>query len=74
MSTVIEAPVAMIEQLAALRLPPRTDRRLQRLMDRNTNGLLTPAERDELEDLAELSEVISLMRAEALQLLGKKPQ
>ena len=46
---------------------------LQKLMDRNTNGLLTPEEREELESLADWSERISLMRAEALLVLRRKP-
>ena len=46
------------------------DRRLQDLMDRNNEGRLTPAEHEELEELAEWSEQISLVRAEALQVLG----
>jgi hypothetical protein len=43
-------------------------------MDRNTEGLLTESERAELETLAELGEQLSLVRAQALQLLGRKPQ
>jgi hypothetical protein len=42
-------------------------------MDRNNKGTLTAAERDELESLAELSETISLVRADALAVLGRKP-
>ncbi len=42
-------------------------------MDRNTEGLLEPVERDELEALVELSERLSLVRGEALQILGKRP-
>jgi hypothetical protein len=42
-------------------------------MDRNTNGALTPGEREELEALVELSESIALVRAKALHLLGRKP-
>jgi hypothetical protein len=61
----------MIESVAELRLPPRSDRRLQLLMDRNTNGLLTDEERDELEALVELSESISLIRAQASHVLGR---
>ena len=41
MSAVIEAPLEMVEAVADLRLPPKADRRLQDLMDRNTNGGLT---------------------------------
>jgi hypothetical protein len=72
-SAVVEAPVEMVEAVAALRLPPRGDRRLQFLMDRNTDGELTSEQKEELEALVELSETISLLRAQALHLLGRKP-
>jgi hypothetical protein len=42
-------------------------------MDRNTEGALTSGEREELEALAEWSESISLVRAEALVALGRPP-
>jgi hypothetical protein len=42
-------------------------------MDRNNEGELSPPEREELEALVELSERLSLVRAEALQLLGRGP-
>ena len=48
MPAVLQAPREMVEAVAALRLPPRTDRRLQELMDRNNEGQLSG---DELEDL-----------------------
>lgn len=73
MATVVQAPREMIEAVAELRLPPKADLRLQMLMDRNTEGVLSP---DELEDpaaLAELSETIALLRAKALHVLGRKP-
>ena len=73
MATVVEAPVKMVEEVAALRLPPRADRRLQVLMDRNTEGTSRPEEREELEALVELSETIGLVRAQALRVLGRKP-
>ena len=73
MSTTVEAPRELVEAVAALRLPPRGDRRLQLLMDRNNDGALTPDEREELEALVELSETIGLVRAQALHLLGRKP-
>jgi len=63
----------MVEAVAALHLPPNADRLLQSLMDRNTDGTLTPKEREELEALVELSQTISLVRADALHLLGRKP-
>jgi len=69
----VEAPVELVEALAALRFPPKTDARLQDLMDRNTEGQLTEAERDDLEALAELSERLAILRAQALHLLGRKP-
>jgi hypothetical protein len=74
MSTAIPAPVEWVESVSDLRLPPRTDRRLQELMDRNTEGQLTGAEREELESLVELSERLALVRAEALELLGRSPK
>ena len=74
MSTVIAAPVDWIESVGALRLPAKADRRLQDLMDCNNEGLLGNGEREELEALVELSEKLSLVRAEALRILGKQPE
>jgi hypothetical protein len=73
MGDVVETPVELVEAMAALRLPMKTDSLLQRLMDKNTEGGLSPSEREELESLVELSEVISLLRAKALRVLGRKP-
>ncbi len=73
MSAVVEAPIEMVEAVAVLRLPPRGDRRLQVLMDRDTNGTLTLEQKEELEALVELSETIGLVRAQALRVLGRKP-
>ena len=73
MATVVEAPLEMVEAVAALRLPPRADQRLQVLMDRNTEGHLRPEEKEELQAWVELSESIALVRAEALHLLGRTP-
>ena len=74
MTAVVEAPLKMVEAVAALRLPARADLRLQILMDRNTEGTLRPEEKEELEALVELSKTISLVRAEALHVLGRKPE
>ncbi len=71
--TLISAPVDWVESVSELRLPPKTDRRLRELMDRNNEGLLDEAERTELESLVELSETMSLVRARALHLLGRNP-
>jgi len=43
-------------------------------MDHNNEGLLQESEREELEALVELSERLSLVRGEALQILGKQPK
>lgn len=72
MPTVIEAPVEFMETVSHLRLPPHEDQHLQELMDANTNGTLTPEERTQLESLVEWSEALSLLRAQALQLLRKQ--
>lgn len=74
MSTIVQAPRTFVESLASLRFPPKTDARLQRLMDLNNDGRLSDAERDELEALAELSESMSLVRSQAMLLLdGRMP-
>jgi hypothetical protein len=74
MGITVAAPVEWVESVSDLRLPPRADVRLQQLMDRNTEGLLTNTERADLEALVELSETLALVRATALQLLGRTPQ
>ena len=67
----IRIPREMLEEVAALRLPARSDQRLQHLMDGNNDGRLNPSEREELESLVEMIESMSLMRAKALCLLGR---
>ena len=74
MSTIVEAPLDLVESFAEMRFPPKTDARLQELMDRNTAGRITAGEREELEGLVELSEKLSLLRARALHLLGRRPE
>jgi hypothetical protein len=74
MSSAISAPVDWVESVSSLKLPARADRRLQELMDRNTDGQLNRSERAELETLVELSESLSLVRAEAFHLLGRQPE
>ena len=73
MSITIAAPIDWVEAVGNLHFPSKADRRLQELMDRNNEGLLQEAEREELEALVELSERMSLLRAAALQILGKRP-
>jgi hypothetical protein len=71
---VVSAPVDWVELVSGLRLPPRSQRRLQELMDRNNEGQLNESDSADLESLVELSETLSLVRAEALHLLGRKPE
>ena len=73
MNTTIDAPVEWVETIGQLRLPSKADDRLQQLMDRNNEGELAAGEREELESLVELSERLSLVRTEALLLLGRRP-
>jgi hypothetical protein len=70
----ISAPLDWVELVSDLRLPRKADRRMQELMDRNTEGQLSDEQSAELESLVELSETLSLVRAEALHLLGRKPE
>lgn len=74
MDTVIAAPVEWIKSVGNLRFPQKADHRVQELMDRNNEGLLSAAEREELEAWVELSEDLSLVRAEALEILGQQPK
>src|SRR5439155_21540768 len=74
MTSMVQAPLDMVESLADLHLPARTDRRLQILMDRNNEGQLTSEEQEDLAALVELSETISLLRARALRVLGRISQ
>jgi hypothetical protein len=73
-SSTIDVPMEWVETVGNLRLPPKTDQRLQELMDRNNEGQLTGSEQADLEALVELSERLSLVRAEALHFLGRKPE
>ena len=63
-----------IKSVGKLHLPPRAGQRLQDLMDRNNEGLLNADEREELAALVEWSEQVSLVRGEALELLGARPE
>ncbi|MGH7962583.1 MAG: hypothetical protein ACRERD_12280 [Candidatus Binatia bacterium] len=67
----VETPVELVTSVADLRFPPKIDAHLQALMDRNTEGQLSEVEQEELEALVELSETISLLRVQALQVLRR---
>ncbi len=68
-----ETPAAVLEDVAKLNFPPEMEARITSLMDRNTDGLLTLTERDELAALVSWGHRISLLRAWALLILGRKP-
>ena len=72
--TTLAAPKSWIESVCLLKLPSRADQRLSDLMDRNNEGQLDADDRAELESLVEISESLSLVRAEALHLLGRTPE
>jgi hypothetical protein len=74
MSVTIDAPLEWVETVGQLRLPSRADARMQELMDRNNEGDISAEERAELESLVELSERLSIVRGEALLLLGRMPE
>jgi hypothetical protein len=69
--TTIATPLEFVASVADLRFPPKIDAHLQTLMDRHTEGQLSASEREELEALVELSEAISLLRVQALRVLGR---
>jgi hypothetical protein len=72
-TTSIPTPEPWVRAISDLRLPSIADQRLQALMDRNNDGLLLPDEKEELAAFAAWSEEVSLLRAEAFQLLGLRP-
>jgi len=74
MDTTITASVEWVEAVGKLCLPLKADGRLQELMDRNNDSNLSVAERAELESLVEVSQQLSLVRTEALQLLGQREE
>ena len=73
MGAVISAPKSWIASVGRLALPKKADQRLQSLMNANNEGRLTAAERREMSALVEWSENVSLLRAQALRLLGRQP-
>ena len=73
MGRTIDVPLRWVEDVATRVLPEKTNQHLQQLMDRNNEGLLSDQERAGLAALVELSERLSLVRAEALHLLSGKP-
>ena len=69
----VAASEEWVESVSTLRLPDWADDLLQKLMDANNEGRLSSEQRCQLASLAEWSESLSIMRAEALKLLDRKP-
>jgi hypothetical protein len=55
MNSTIAAPVDWVEAVGNLRFPSKADRRLQALIDQNSERFLQESEREEPEALVELS-------------------
>jgi hypothetical protein len=72
-NSTVAAPLDWVKAVGNLHFPSKADHRFQELMNRNNEGLLRESEREELEALVELSEQLSLVRGEALQILGQQP-
>jgi hypothetical protein len=69
MSRAVVFEIEVPETLEQLRLPAGVDERLTHLLDRQDNdGALAPAERREAEGLADLAELLSLLRLRAERL------
>jgi hypothetical protein len=69
----VPTPKDFLEYLADMKFSPDANARIQDLMDRNNDGLLSSQEREVLATLASLSQDMSIVRARALMLLGRKP-
>ena len=71
MERTIDVPLRWVEEVATLVFPEKANQLLQQLMDRNNEGLLSDQARTGLAALVERNERLSLVRAEALHLLGR---
>jgi len=68
----IPTPRTLLEQMADMQFDPATDARLQELMDRNNFGELDSNEKAELERYAMLNQRMSMVRGQAMLILGRK--
>lgn len=69
MSRAVVFEIEIPDTLDQLRLPAGVDERLTHLLDlQDDEGALTPAERREAEGLADLAELLSLLRLRAERL------
>jgi hypothetical protein len=60
-------------RLVELRADPELQRRVDMLADKNTEGQLTPAEREEYELYVRASRFIAILQAKARKLLAQQP-
>lgn len=60
-------------QLVDLRADPALQERIDTLADRNTEGQLTPEEREEYETYVRASRFIAVLQAKARKLLAQPP-
>ena len=58
-----------MREIASLTFPSSVQAKLNNLMDKNTEGDLTPEEREELRALVELNELVSILKGQAQLLL-----
>jgi len=65
MEQTIEIPVQFLMEMARFELPASTQEKLDRLMDKNNEGLLSDEEREELKALVEINERVSLLKGRA---------
>jgi hypothetical protein len=63
MSETVQLTLPMPKHLAQLHFPKSLDERLHHLIDQqNRKGVLSPAERDEAEGLAEMASLLTMLR------------
>ena len=70
----IPVPKSFLEEIVAMKFPEETDERLQHLMDKNNEGELNEIERTEFKAYVRISELMSLLKARAYLLLGRRPK
>jgi hypothetical protein len=68
----VPTPRELLEQMADLRFDPGTEARLEDLMDRNNFGELNEAEREELARYVALNQRMSIIRGQAMLVLGRQ--
>jgi hypothetical protein len=75
MSRAVVFEIEVPDTLDQLRLPSGVDERLTHLLDlQDENGALTPEERREAEGLADLAELLSLLRVRAERLSSRSAE